>query len=68
MKKRVFLGIIFIALVSIMALKQLMAVKAIDAGELCTTWCIPSTGDDCTLHAGDSNGTYTIICHDKLWP
>lgn len=68
MKKRLFPGIIFIAFVSIMALKQLMAVKAIDAGELCNTWCIVSPNNNCTLLAGDSNGTYTIICHDKLWP
>jgi len=68
MKKKVFVAIIFIALALFMSLKQLLAVKVINPGELCTTWCIPSTGDDCTLHAGDSNGTYTIICHDKLWP
>lgn len=68
MKKKGLIALFIIVIASIVSLTQLLAVKAIDPGELCGTWCISSQSNDCTLHAGDAGGTYTIICHNKLWP
>ena len=67
MKKKVLAAIQFLLIVSIMSVKQLTAVKAIDPVALCQQWCPWSYMSTCTLHAGDSGGTYIITCYNREW-
>jgi hypothetical protein len=65
MKKKIITSVAVLILYSLLSVAylQVKANARPDPTTLCHTWCYAADYYTCTLHCGDAQGTWDVICY-----